>query len=758
MKKYRQNLLLFIILTFSLSSSVTAQAWKDRSNHLDEDLQAFAKLYGYVRYFHPTDEALAVDWDAFLLYGIQRIQTRDKPLDEALNALFAPIVQGVHVFAASDPKPIIKSDKPSDNAQLKNWQHYGLGEDAPALYNSSRVPVISKQSLHSISSRIRVKDILNYKYRLSARIKVSVEDSMSGGRLVFSGFGENFQPSAINIPFENLIRAHEWQRIELTGTIEQEVIGLIMGAELLGTGKMWIDDFQLSVSEDGIAWESLELPNHQFNASNKGQAIGWFSKDNDLYDFQVINEDDNPVLQIQGYEWSLPGAIFKQKKSDYTVLTKVLNSQWKVHLPVTVWDSPGDQLNDSFSALEGELKAINMGKLTGADEILRLANVIKMWNVLQHFYPYFDVVNVDWNATLLPAIATARTDKNEWQHARSLMRLMALIEDGHGAIYTPHSLSITGIPVAVKMIANEMVVTSSRIREIKTGDVIQSINGIKAVNHLKEQQKLVSGSPHLVEFRTLNQIGLGEVGEDVKLMIQRDTYEFEHAHRRDAADSKWSSLFFNTISDHDFPTVKELEPGIFYVNLNKITTDDFRTHLEQLANAQGIIFDQRWDGKLNSEQRPISSIRDLLPHLTEKVVTSGYWQVPQIIWPDREQMTFGGNSWQINPKEPYFKGKKVFINVPSVVSVGETFTGMLDHYGLAEFVGEPTAGCNGNINYIRLFNGYSAMYTGMKVEKHDGNQLHLIGYQPDHPVIQSKAGIVSGKDEFLEAAIKAVKQ
>jgi hypothetical protein len=30
-----------------------------------EQLRAFAKLYGYVRFFHPSDEAAELDWDSF---------------------------------------------------------------------------------------------------------------------------------------------------------------------------------------------------------------------------------------------------------------------------------------------------------------------------------------------------------------------------------------------------------------------------------------------------------------------------------------------------------------------------------------------------------------------------------------------------------------------------------------------------------------------------------------------------------------------
>jgi len=33
------------------------------------NLRAFSKLYGYVRFFHPSDEAAAIDWERFAIYG-----------------------------------------------------------------------------------------------------------------------------------------------------------------------------------------------------------------------------------------------------------------------------------------------------------------------------------------------------------------------------------------------------------------------------------------------------------------------------------------------------------------------------------------------------------------------------------------------------------------------------------------------------------------------------------------------------------------
>lgn len=300
------------------------------------------------------------------------------------------------------------------------------------------------------------------------------------------------------------------------------------------------------------------------------------------------------------------------------------------------------------------------------------------------------------------------------------------------------------------------MVTASRIEAIQTGDVIVAIDGVPAETHVAHLQSLVSGSPQLVEFRALNQLGLGQMEQAVHITHQRGDDLLEYPYTRVANQSGWSNLFFNAVIDAKLPTIAELEPGIFYVNLKSTTKAQFTEHLDQLAAARGIIFDQRWDGT-RTEAEPMSAISDLLPHLTDQVITSGNWQIPQIIWPDQQHVTFGSDDWDVAPKAPYFQGKKVFINVPAVVSSGETFSGMVDHYNLAEFVGEPTAGCNGNVNYIKLFNGYHAMYTGMKVEKHDGSPLHLIGYQPDHPVTVTQAGIRNGQDEYLDTALEAIK-
>ncbi|MEO5601552.1 MAG: hypothetical protein ABIR06_11565 [Cyclobacteriaceae bacterium] len=63
------------------------------------NLTAFNKLYGYVRYFHPSDEAASIDWEKFAIYGSGKVQKcRDvQCLQETLVELFEPIAPTIQI-------------------------------------------------------------------------------------------------------------------------------------------------------------------------------------------------------------------------------------------------------------------------------------------------------------------------------------------------------------------------------------------------------------------------------------------------------------------------------------------------------------------------------------------------------------------------------------------------------------------------------------------------------------------------------------
>src|SRR5262249_37261711 len=108
------------------------------------------------------------------------------------------------------------------------------------------------------------------------------------------------------------------------------------------------------------------------------------------------------------------------------------------------------------------------------------------------------------------------------------------------------------------------------------------------------------------------------------------------------------------------------------------------------------------------------------------------------------------------PDAPSRSARVAFITDGRAISAAETFMGIVEAYRIAEIVGEPTAGTNGNVNSIALPGGFSIMFTGMKVLKHDGSQHHGVGIRPTVETHRTIAGIAAGKDEMLDAALDAV--
>ena len=280
-----------------------------------------------------------------------------------------------------------------------------------------------------------------------------------------------------------------------------------------------------------------------------------------------------------------------------------------------------------------------------------------------------------------------------------------------------------------------------------------SIDGKPGKDCLTDAEEYVSGSPQLKRFRALNMIGKGLIDSDVNIKLIRNKQVIEVNSKRILVES---NLFFNSIVEFDFPRFKKLAGDIYYINLSGVTNKQIFDSLHQLSKAKGIIFDSRFDGK-TKDYTDIFNMSGFIPYLVDTVVYSAWWNIPQIVYPDRKEVTFHQSHWTIQPKEPKIRTKIVFINDPSVVSSGESYMGIFENYKLAEFVGEPTAGCNGNANFIPLLGGFEIMFTGMKVLKHDGSQHHLVGIKPTYPVQRTIKAIKEGKDEYLEKAIEVIK-
>ncbi len=385
-----------------------------------------------------------------------------------------------------------------------------------------------------------------------------------------------------------------------------------------------------------------------------------------------------------------------------------------------------------------------------SDRPARLANVILAWNVLQHFYPYFDLVATDWQAVLRESLTAAAVAKDGAEYCHVLESMAARLEDGHAGASCPQDAAWFGPALLWAWVENRLVITHvapGALADVRPGDVVTTIDGRPAADALKAAEGRISGATpasrrYIAAARELRR---GPRGSGMVLGIEPGP-----ASERDAP---FPLTVLRTVQLYELrephpAKIAEIRPGYWYVDLDRIRDDDFRAALPSLNAASGIVFDLRgYPGNLSTI---------VLAHLTDKPVTCAQWHVPLVSRPDREGMTFQFSNWTVSPQAPRLTAKVAFLTGPGAISYAETYLGIVEHYRLAEIVGEPTAGTNGNVATVRLAGGYGMTFTGMRVLKHDGSRHHGVGIRPTVPCERTIAGVAAGRDEVLERALDVV--
>ncbi|NBC03849.1 MAG: hypothetical protein GVY20_09125 [Bacteroidetes bacterium] len=745
--------LLFLSLLILLTACTSSVNDQDIDRTIG-NLTAFAKVYGHVKYFHPSDEAMEIDWDKFAIHGVKTVKNakNDQELKAALEALFTPIAPTVTIYNSEPDKdqflPAYLEMIGADTTRLKTigWQHKGvyLGTDRQP-YRSSR----THRSDYNLNRAVRISQNLDSKLLMGKEIRMrsSVRslhyDENSQAELIIVTDGQNL----FSKKFDLIDHQNGQLSAELRVELEEETESIAVGFHLQGTADLYIDSVKLEYRNGSSDWTSYPLQNSDFTNDTESGPANWEIVSMGVFEhgrsgdgtFRITSRPklfnhfpdvgETAVQQISGRLWSeVPLALFSN--DEYT-------------LPQRKTSAIEEQL---FTYFKNQIDQIDLNIVTTDNENLRLANIVIAWTVFQHFYPYFDVVDVDWDQVLKIALRRALQNQTADEFLETQQWMIAQLQDGHGVVTCQNTTPLYKPAIRVDEIEGEIVVTSSRVSDITVGDIIKSVDRIPATMELENRMELVSGSPQLRKYRALNMFAAGSgenqaIFEVEKLSGETDTLEISR---------KSSASLFTSIREFDYPAIEMIEDDIYLINLRKITQRAFEENLESLSSANGIIFDYR-NGSNSS-----FSMFNVVPYLTEKEVQSPNWYIPEFIYPDRKNIQFDYSTWSIAPKEPLIRAKNVILNAPRIVSSGETTMGIIDHYNLATLVGDSTAGTNGNTNYIDLPGSCRIMWTGMKVLKHDNSQLHLYGYEPDYPVERTINAVRGNRDEFLEKAIEVI--
>jgi len=381
-----------------------------------------------------------------------------------------------------------------------------------------------------------------------------------------------------------------------------------------------------------------------------------------------------------------------------------------------------------------------------SDRATRLAGVIAGWNVIQHSYPYFDLVKTDWDAALRVALTSSATDSTPADYLNTLGRMMAALRDGHGNAVPYVELRQTAyLPVCLDWVEDQLVVdcvAPAASAVVQRGDVILTMDGVPAESALRERERTISGAtPQWRRHRAVNELEIGPHGTSVTLRLRPAS--------GGALRNVRLSYEGQALEPPGLDQIAEVRPGVFYVDLSRITDADFTGALPTLEAAKGIVFDMR--GYPRSVGTP-----NILARLASDTTYSANFLVPIFSRPFMADVTWRAARWTLPAKTPHIGGKIAFLIGGGAISYAESTMGIVEQYKLGEIVGSTTAGTNGNTNQVVIPGGFRLIFTGMKVTKLDDSPHHGVGIRPTVPVSRTLKGVAAGRDEVLEKGIAVV--
>jgi C-terminal processing protease CtpA/Prc len=721
------------------------------------NLHAFARLYGVVRWFHPSDAASAIDWDRLAIDGARRMMdvTDAGTLQTALKEVFSPIAPTMHLAVRGEGFPDEPALHPAvtEGLDVVTWEHLGYGDTAvPSGYESKRrhrERTVAVQGF-PFASMWQAVDAAPYRgsiLRLRGKLRTA---SAARGQLwlrVERGDSTEFSDDMSDRP----VVSDAWTTAAVQGPVDAEATRIVFGIrQVTSKGTEWFDDLELAAQAADGTWKPIEIKDPGFEGGDPltgwkpglgidgaSSTAGWIVG---LEHERVAS--GKASLRTQAATEVSNKELFDDGPHPGETVDIDLGHDLRARIPIALYSRNGHTIGDDPDVARRSQANLRPTSQSGYDMIGGVADVIVAWNALQHFWPYWDTVSVDWQAELDVALLEALHDRSVDDHIATLQRLSAAAPDGHARVGCPGKMHQAMPPFAVDVIEGRIVITASADPRLLPGDLILSLNGQPADLQLKEYEALASGSPQFRTVRARWRFGNGPSGSTLTLRIQRRNVELEVVVTRND----------KAVSQSFGPAIRHFDDGVYYIDLSRASMADIDAAMAQLANAPGIVLDLR---------EPPTGGHMILSHMLIRPDESKEWlRFPRLIRPDHGPTSIASwntDGWELRALQPHIAGRVAFLVGPATASYGESIIGVAEHYRLGEIVGSVTAGANGNIAQVAEPSGCTSIFSGLRVTKLDGSRLHLVGFRPTIPATPTIAGVAAGRDEVLEKALAYVR-
>ena len=722
-----------------------------------EALYSFAKLYGNVKYYCPSDEAAQIDWDAFALYGTRKILALEDESQFAplMEELFSPIVPEFKIINSNGNSPIFSTAKSNldTSSILTSWQHFGHGDGSSSKYYKS-IRTNRQEDTY-------VKDKSGFSYLIatskpfeadSVEVSFDIKHLHKSLRTYTSVFlGLKYENSS-NVKYQRLNRysGSEWKNLKVKSALDNPISEVTIVTSFNDKGTLLIDNLNTSIFKKG-SW--LEYDSTSFEEIAKDFLSR--KNTNKLYIEEIKRENDSSTNFL--YTTRLVNNQ-KTSKQLYDVdskygetLTGDLNDTQNYQFPTVLLidslvTSPGtDEIK--FEELRNKLNKIHSEKYDIRSIDSKVANFITLWNVFKHFYPYSDEMDIEWGNEFSK---TLNIDKvKDTKHINLLRNLVSKLKDGHGDVTGLINYnSIKFLPFDFKVIDGEAIVEKVDFDSLSIfkGSTLFAVNDTLFNDYIKSVTDIYSASKHTtLIYKIIRDISRSYDDSNKKLTFTLLNGKKVDLTTKDFINSDQYSLITNKPDSDLNHKINNQEIG--YLNYQTLNKQYFLKNYSEIFQKPVLIIDSR-------ENLPFDVI-GLLQYFLCSSDSTKWLFVPKFHDSNtRKNNEYKELGWKYSPEENCYKGQIFYLTNSISMSYRESIAAYFKKLRNATIVGQPTAGTNGDVNRTYLPGGFTVKWTGTKVLKHDGSQLHGIGITPDVYVERTPEGIAAGRDEVLEKAIE----
>jgi len=615
--------------------------------------------------------------------------------------------------------------------------------------------------------------------------------------------GDNLQFD--NMQNQGLLGTTAWTEYTIRLPLDVMARKVTFGVLLAGEGKVWADDLQLLVDGKPIAQAPKRTTildtDQEFNA---GSSI----------EVSSLTETQIEHLAVLGTVWGflkyhhprVAGGELHWDFELFRVLPEVLGaadpdarnrilSQWvdnlgvpescepcatgpvEAHLlPRLAWILDTELLGP---ALSQQLKDIHTFRFSGAEQFyvslapgvrnpvfnreldyadlrppdsgFRILALLRLWNIIEYWFPYRDQLDDDWPSVLrefLPRFV----EVTDWDTYRlELLALITRIQDTHANLWSELDVrpprGDCHWPFEIRFIEGRATVVAftdevqGPASGLEIGDVIEAIDGQPIDSLVEAWSPYYSASNQTRRLRDIARyLQRGNCGEST-LTIERGSQSRAVTVDR-LADStlKWMP--------HDRPgeTFQLLSSEVAYLKLSSIRVQDLVGYLEQASGTHGLVIDIR--------NYPAESVVFALGgRLVKEPTPFARFTVGNL---DNPGAFTWGKTVVLQPETPSYTGEVTILVDDFSISHAE-YTAMALRAGLrAVVVGSTTAGADGNVSPIPLPGGLQTMISGIGVFYPDKTPTQRVGIVPDIVITPTIDGIREGRDEVLEGALRHI--